>query len=95
MTHCPLCHRSDLPLLLIGMLFCCLIAALLVGHGAMEGVRVEFEGKLREQANRQASLVIQGATYATVHNHNGEWIVTPEPIDTTPPKTNNKKGEKK
>jgi hypothetical protein len=77
-------------------LFLALIAAILVGHTAMEGLRGEFEGKLRAQANRQASLTLNGATYAVVHHHAGGWDATPEPIDLTPPaKSNNKKGVSK
>jgi hypothetical protein len=92
---CPLCHRSDLPLLLIGLLFAALLATILVGYGARESLRAELRQEIAAQAGKQAVLVLNDAKYAVVHNHNGEWVATPEPLDLTPAKTNNKKGVSK
>jgi hypothetical protein len=73
-------------------LFLSLIATILVGYGARESLRAELRVEIAAQAGKQAVLVLNGATYAVVHNHREGWDVAAEPLDLTPPK--NGKGGK-
>lgn len=92
---CPLCHRSDLPTLLVALLALLCAFAYFRMESRVEGVRVEFEGKLREVAGKQASLILNGATYAVVHQSAVGWDVAEEPLDLTPPAKKDNGGKKK
>ena len=88
---CPLCKRSDLHIWLVVLLAVLCVFGYFRLETSRESMRIDLEGKIREAEGKQASLVLNGATYAVVHHHaKGEWVATPEPIVTEPKKENSK-----